>query len=675
MNRLDREKSAYLRQHATNPVHWWAWSPEAFETAKRENKPVLISIGYSTCHWCHVMEHESFEDAEVAQLLNTSFIAIKVDREEHPDVDQFYMDALHTMVARGGWPLNIFATPDRTPFFGGTYFPKAQVIQLLSNIAHVWAQDPRQIEAQGKQVLDHMKQGIAGDAALAGSFGSQDFSRRWHAWMEKVGELQLRNFDPIWGGFGGAPKFPRSHATSALLRAAELATDPGRKLSLNHAVEQTLKGMAYGGMWDHLGGGFHRYSTDQEWHVPHFEKMLYDQALLVQTYAEDFLATRSPLARGVVEGILDYLETEMRLESGAWAAAQDADSEGVEGKFFVWSRPEISQALGISEGGLFSEIFDVRPGGNWEGTNVLRLKHAQDVELWSNPEIKRLKQKLYDVRKRRIAPLRDEKVLVSWNAWMAAALFQASYAFSADDVLFSTRLRGAALKTLEYLLVKSPRPEDLAHIYYADVAFEEALLEDHAALVEALQSATLYSALPLDLEMRFDREARSRIDWIEKNFRDAEGNLLPRRRESSRFGTPWSELQDEDGANPSAYSTYMGVVARELMLRPRADLEESFWKDLRIGARISDRHPVILTYMLNQLEIVARGAAVKVPPGEKREFLLKCAEKGYRPSEVLVVEHERLEFELCEWGACFMLSAKRFEIIVGLAKRLRTQHT
>jgi len=675
MNLLGREKSAYLRQHASNPVHWRAWSPEAFETARRENKPVLISIGYSTCHWCHVMEHESFEDPEIARLLNASFVAIKVDREEHPDVDQFYMNALHTMVARGGWPLNILATPDQTPFFGGTYFPKAQFSQLLMNVTQVWQKEPEQILEQGRQVLKHMKSGESADPSSAPNFGSREFREAWAGWVEKLGVLQLRAFDPVWGGFGRAPKFPRSHATSALFRAAQIATQTARVDSLKHAASQTLRAMAYGGIWDHLGGGFHRYSTDDEWHVPHFEKMLYDQALLLQTYSEEFLANRSPLAHFVVEGILEYLEGEMRLESGAWAAAQDADTEGVEGKFFVWSRSEIQQVLGLSEGARFAGLFDVRESGNWEGVNVLRLSLDGDVNLWGDPSIQQMRRKLYARRQLRPRPLRDDKALVSWNAWMASSLFQASYAFSSDDMLLSTRLLGAGLKTLEFLLRKAPEPKDLAHIYYGEESFEEALLEDHAALIEALQAAATWGALPAELELRFRNEATRRLEWVEAHFRDGAGKLLARRRESSRFGTPWNELQDEEGANPSAYSTYMGVLARELMSFPHAALEERFWKDLDFGARISERHPLILPYMINQLEIVARGVSIKVPPGEKGELLKKLAEKGYRPSEVVVHTHAGRDFEVCEWGACFLLSSKRFEVVVALAKRLRTQHT
>jgi uncharacterized protein YyaL (SSP411 family) len=619
------------------------------------------------------MEHESFEDAEVAKLLNDSFVAIKVDREEHPDVDQFYMDALHTMVARGGWPLNILATADRTPFFGGTYFPKHVFLQMLTNVRDFWAREPGQIREQGRKVLDHMKNGgivQAGDFAKFQG-GAAAFAGEWDKWIQLVGEQQLSNFDPVWGGFGGAPKFPRSHATSALLRAETVAPTAERAFSLRTAAARTLKGMAYGGMWDHVGGGFHRYSTDAEWHVPHFEKMLYDQALLVQTYAEEYLASASPLAKAVVEGTLNYLESEMRLESGAWAAAQDADSEGVEGKFFVWTRPEVQKVLGLSEGARFGAVFDVRDAGNWEGTNVLRLSHDRGADVWSDPKILEDKRKLLRARNQRVKPLRDDKILVSWNAWMASSLFQAAYALGGDQPLLASRLRGSALKTVEFLLKKAARPEDLARIYYGEESFEEALLEDHAALLESLQSALFYGALPREFDERFSREISVRLSWVEENFRDDKGRLLARRKDSKRFGTPWSDLQDEDGANPSAYSTYMGVLARELMASPRADLEERFWKDMGLGARICERNPLILTYLLNQLEIVARGAVFKAPFGHKEELLAKFAEKGYRPSEFLVVERDGDSFELCEWGTCLLSTSKRFEAVVALSKKLR----
>src|SRR5262245_45346888 len=411
-NRLASETSPYLLQHAENPVDWYPWGPEAFARALSEDKPLLVSIGYAACHWCHVMEHESFEDAEIAAVMNSSFVCIKVDREERPDVDAIYMDAVQAMTGQGGWPLNAFLTPDGLPFYAGTYFPPAPRhglpawSDLLRALAEAWVSERPEIDRAAGQILPR----LAGAAALEAPGGDVDAAS-----LDRAVLALRRGFDQANGGWGGAPKFPASSVIEFLLARGE------RAMPL-----QTLRRMASGGIYDQIGGGFARYSVDERWLVPHFEKMLYDNALLARAYLHAFQMTGEPLFRRVCEETLDWAMRELRQDEGGFASSLDADSEGVEGKFYVWTPDEIRAALG-DLADVAIRHFGVTEAGNFEGANIL-VRATPDP-----PELQEIKARLLSARAERVRPALDDKRLTSWNALMIAALADAGAALERAD--------------------------------------------------------------------------------------------------------------------------------------------------------------------------------------------------------------------------------------------------
>ncbi|HEY1407990.1 MAG TPA: thioredoxin domain-containing protein, partial [Promineifilum sp.] len=423
MNRLANETSPYLRQHADNPVDWYPWGEEALQAARSADKPILLSIGYAACHWCHVMAHESFEDSETAELMNRHFINIKVDREERPDLDSIYMSAVTAMTGQGGWPMTVMLTPEGRPFFGGTYFPPTPrhglpaFRQVLQAIAQAWQDQRETIEDSAEQISTHLQPASLGRSANLDE----------NLYEQALNNL-LRTFDAKLGGFGSAPKFPPSITLEFLLKIHHMQGDA---MALRMA-EHTLTMMARGGIYDHIGGGFARYSTDARWLVPHFEKMLYDNALLARVYLHAWQVTGKPLYRRVVEETLDFVVREMRHDGGGFYSSYDADSEGEEGRFYVWSAGEIRDVLG-PDADLFMAYYVVSEGGNWEGKNILNTPHApaevaessgidqQDMER----QLQDARRKLYDVRARRVWPGLDDKVLTSWNGLMLAAFAEA----------------------------------------------------------------------------------------------------------------------------------------------------------------------------------------------------------------------------------------------------------
>ncbi|MGE5474649.1 MAG: thioredoxin domain-containing protein [Ignavibacteriales bacterium] len=414
-NKLSQEKSPYLLQHAHNPVNWYPWGTEAFEKAAQEDKPIFLSIGYSTCHWCHVMERESFEDQDVADILNNYYISIKVDREERPDIDHIYMSVCQALTMSGGWPLTIIMTPDKKPFFAGTYFPKYAkmgllgLIDILTAIAKAWSENKNLLYQSGEDIINTIKS--ANQDNRASMLSENDISNAFK-------ELS-RTFDSTYGGFGCAPKFPMPHSLMFLLRY-------WKKYKEQHAldiVEKTLTSMYNGGIFDHIGFGFSRYSTDRQWLVPHFEKMLYDNSLLAIAYLEAFQATGKAIYRNVAEKIFDYVLRTMTSPEGGFYSAEDADSEGEEGKFYTWTKSEIESLLEPSDAELFCSHYDITSGGNFEEKNIPNLiRSKKDISIEEEKRLNASREKLFDYREKKVHPYKDDKILTSWNGLMISAL-------------------------------------------------------------------------------------------------------------------------------------------------------------------------------------------------------------------------------------------------------------
>jgi uncharacterized protein YyaL (SSP411 family) len=509
-NRLSAETSPYLLQHADNPVDWYPWGNEAFEQAKATGKPVLLSVGYSSCHWCHVMERESFDDPAIAALMNELFVSIKVDREERPDVDDLYMKAIQLLTGRGGWPMTVFLTPDREPFHGGTYFPPADrhglpgFPRVLEAIAHVFRERPEDVA----RAVEQIKAGIRSLDDVLPTAGALDAHL-----PQLAAEALLEHVDQTFGGLGHAPKFPNTSAFQLLLGQAH-ATGNGRMLD---AVELTCRRMAQGGMYDQIGGGFHRYSVDQRWLVPHFEKMLYDNVQIPRLYLELFQKTGDAFHRRVAEETLDYLLREMRDPAGGFYSATDADSEGEEGRYFVWTPADVAALVPEGDRELVCRYWDITEQGNFEGKSIahLTLSVSQLAGLFHRDEadvrvaLTRAKEVLYAARLRRVPPLRDEKVLTSWNGLAIGLLAEAG------RVLGVPRYIDAAAETAEFLWTQLRRDGRLLHVWTRGQAKQDAFLDDHAFLAAGLLD--LYQAAG---ETRHLERAQELMADLDARFRD-----------------------------------------------------------------------------------------------------------------------------------------------------------
>jgi uncharacterized protein YyaL (SSP411 family) len=481
-NRLHFEKSPYLLQHAGNPVDWYAWGEEAFARARAEDKPIFLSIGYSTCHWCHVMEHESFEDAEVAALMNETFVCIKVDREERPDVDQIYMTVCQMMTGRGGWPLTLFLTPDLEPFYAATYLPKPAMMSVIPKVKETWVTERGQIRDYTARVVQSL-QGIA-SAAPGSKLGESDLKSAYD-------QLSSR-FDQTHGGFGDAPKFPTPHNLTFLLRYWKRTGDD-RALQM---VETTLERMRRGGVYDHVGFGFHRYSTDRRWFLPHFEKMLYDQAMLLMAYTEAYQATGKDAYRRTAKEIITYVLRDMTGPEGGFYSAEDADSEGEEGKFYVWSTEELRELLGEDTEFVIG-VFGATENGNWteeatghhSGTNILYLEQPLEEVAAKRGESEEalrrrwepIRGRMFDARGKRIHPYKDDKILTDWNGLMVAALAKASRAF--DEPKYAD----AAARAVQFVTSRMADPKGgLYHRYRDGEASITSMVDDYAFFVWGL---------------------------------------------------------------------------------------------------------------------------------------------------------------------------------------------
>ncbi|MFN2531272.1 MAG: thioredoxin domain-containing protein [Pyrinomonadaceae bacterium] len=496
-NRLAQESSPYLLQHANNPVNWFPWGDEAFAVARAEDKPILLSVGYSACHWCHVMAHESFEDEEIARLMNELFVNIKVDREERPDLDQIYMNAVQMMTHHGGWPMTVFLTPEGIPFYGGTYYPPVDGYNMpgfprvLISVAEAYRDRRAEIAETSTSLLNELRR-------LNTPASSPDLSPEL---LDAAAAGIIKGYDNINGGFGGAPKFPPAMSLEFLLRTHVRKNNR----HLLDIIRNTCKKMANGGIYDHLGDGFHRYSTDAKWLVPHFEKMLYDNALLSRLYLHYYQVSRDESARSVVEGILDYVTREMTDTDGGFYSTQDADSEGHEGKFFVWSVEEIKSILDEPSAELFSKYYNISESGNFEGKNILHVTESLqevarefDLSLRQAEElIAKARKALFEVREQRIKPGRDEKILTAWNGLMLASFCEAGVVLNRPDYTETAR------RNAEFILSQMRSGKLLFRSYNAGVAKHNAYLEDYAFLTEGL--LTLF-------------ETTGEVRWLEESF-------------------------------------------------------------------------------------------------------------------------------------------------------------
>jgi hypothetical protein len=535
-NRLAAETSPYLRQHAQNPVDWFPWSDEALAKAREEDRPILLSVGYSSCHWCHVMERESFEDPAVAAVMNEHFVSIKVDREERPDLDQVYMKAVQAMTGGGGWPMTVFLTPEGVPFYGGTYFPPAprhglpSFTQVLQAAAEAYRKRGDKVRESGA----HLVSALASAAARtsSGAVGPET--------LDAAVRSLAQQFDPVHGGFGTAPKFPQPVTLELLMRHA-LRTGDDEAL---HMALHSLRRMAAGGLRDHLGGGFHRYSVDARWLVPHFEKMLYDNALLARAYLHGHLLTGDTGLRAIAEQTLDHLAADMRAPEGGFASAWDADSEGEEGLFYVWTPEQVESLLEPDDARLFTRLYDVSPSGNFEGHSILHLPHEPEaVARAEGMKLEELERRmaaaravLREARSRRVPPFRDDKVIVSWNALAVRAFAEAGASLGRHDYV------RIASEAADFLWSALRREGRLLHVYMTGEAKIAGFLDDHAGLGNALLS--LHGAT---LEPHWLEAARWLCDEILERFWDA--------------------------AEGSVYDT--GADAEALILRPRDSMDNA----------------------------------------------------------------------------------------------------
>ena len=517
-NRLAEESSPYLLQHAHNPVDWYPWGEEAFEAARREDKLIFLSIGYSTCHWCHVMERESFEDEKVAELMNSTFISIKVDREERPDIDSIYMEVAMMLNGQGGWPLNLILTPDLHPVFAATYIPKEGntfrmgMLNLIPQIESAWKERRGEIVENGEKILQALKE-HNNEASNSFSIDSaENLVQKLKEIQQKAYSLLEKRYDAVYGGFGDRPKFPQPHNFLFLLRYYE---QTGRQKVLE-MVETTLQKMRAGGIYDHIGFGFHRYSTDREWKVPHFEKMLYDQAMLLLAYTETYLVTGDPQYQQVADEIITYLLRDMQSPEGAFFSAEDADSEGVEGKYYLWEYDDLVRLLG-EDGREYARFFNLEEEGNFvdearqvkTGENILFTKPGAGPP--EGPEkLEEMRKHIFSYREERVRPHLDDKILTDWNGLIIFALARASWVFDNSDYY------AAAEKTAEFILSEMKTSEGaLLHAYRNGRKGTEAMIDDYAFLIRGLLE--LYRA---DYQPSRLVEAVDLMDYATDHFLD-----------------------------------------------------------------------------------------------------------------------------------------------------------
>ncbi|MGE3314898.1 MAG: thioredoxin domain-containing protein [Planctomycetaceae bacterium] len=638
-NLLLGETSPYLLQHAYNPVEWHPWGSDAIERARALDRPIFLSIGYSACHWCHVMEHESFENVEIARLMNEYFVNIKVDREERPDLDQIYMSAVQALTRRGGWPMSVFLTPDLKPFFGGTYWPPVARMgmpgfaDVVEQVHRAWVERRSDVERGAAELTNAVVQ--------MGQLESEQSPLKT-VLLENAERSLLRSADRAHGGFGGAPKFPHPMDIRVLLRTHRRFQNED---SLQVAL-LCLDKMAAGGIYDHLGSGFHRYSTDARWLVPHFEKMLYDNALLTSAYLEAFQLTGNENYARVARETLDYTLREMTHPDGPFYSTQDADSEGVEGKFFVWTEREIVDVLGPEDARLFNYCYDVTAEGNWEEQNILnRVKtHQQAARMLSMSEaelesvLERSRAKLYEARSKRIPPGRDEKILASWNGLMIAAMSQGA------RVLGQERYAATARQAADFVLAQMRGSSGrLLHSFKDGRARFNAYLEDYAFVLDGL--AELYQAT---FDSKYVDAALELAETLLARFRDTRGGgffftsddheeLITRQKDS------------QDNATPSGNGMAATALLKLARICGRSDLETRAVETLEMVSGLLAQAPMAGAQSLIALDFLLgpthEVVLVEGQDGNEAAEMLRTIDLRFLPNKVLLLKSATLTEE------------------------------
>jgi uncharacterized protein len=630
-NRLAAETSPYLLQHAHNPVDWYPWGDEALTRARTEDKPIFLSIGYAACHWCHVMERESFEDEETAKLLNDAFISIKVDREERPDLDAIYMDAVQQMTGQGGWPMSVFLTPTGEPFYGGTYFPDEprhgmpSFRQVLQGVIHAWQEQRQQVEQAGAGVT----QAIARESRATVEAGSAAASEP-AGWMLDAALVGLeRSFDARHGGWGRAPKFPQPMTVEFLLRE-HVRTSDQRPLAM---ARHTLDAMAAGGIYDHLAGGFARYATDERWLVPHFEKMLYDNAQLARVYIHAFQLTGDERYREVAEETLAFVEREMLSPEGGFISSLDADTEGEEGATYVWAESDVRELLG-DDADLFSAAYGVTPEGNWEGRTILS-RVSSDDELASRHGLTRdeVRRRLGDGRRRLLAaragrpqPGRDGKVLAAWNGMMIAAFADAARALEREA------LAGVAMRAADLVLVEMRDENDRLRRSFKDgQARQLGVLEDHTHLADGLLA--LYEAT---FDERWFLAARELVDAVLERFADPRGGFFDTANDHEALITRPKSLQDN--AMPSGNAMAVTVLLKMAALTGQGSYRDAAERALRVITPVAHRYPTAFAQWLIGLQLALAELAEVAIVGDRKaadtSALLAVVQGSFRPTTV-----------------------------------------
>lgn len=634
-NKLIHEKSPYLLQHAYNPVDWYPWCDEAFEKAKREDKPIFLSIGYSTCHWCHVMEKESFEDEEIAKLMNETFVSIKVDREERPDIDGVYMSVCQMITGSGGWPLTIVMTPDKKPFFTGTYFPKYNrfgrigMLELIPKLNDIWKNRKEEVLKSAEEITQALNQ-------VSFKYADEVIDE---SIFEKAFDEYTRRFDSEYGGFGNAPKFPTPHNLLFLLRYYKRTKD----LKALAIVEKTLTEMRKGGIYDHVGFGFARYSTDRYWLVPHFEKMLYDNALLLMAYSEAYQISKNKFYKSTAEEIIEYVLRDMTHPEGGFYSAEDADSEGEEGKFYLWTEVEIRQLLPSDEADFIIKIFNVETNGNWydeargirTGNNILHLKKtykelAEEFSISENEftgKLESIRKKMFEWREKRIHPHKDDKILTDWNSLMISALVKASLALSKKEFLEAALSADSFIKKYLY------KDEKLLHRFREGESAIDGNLDDYAFFIQSQLDLFEATSEPQYLDYASKMNEILYAKFLDKNS----GGYFFTSTDSEQLIVRQKEIYD--GAIPSGNSVQLLNLARLYKITGESKFNELFEIQIKAFAAEIKKMPSVFAQFLIGLDFQSDKSIEIIIASEDKaltEQTLKEISSLYYPSKIII---------------------------------------